>query len=87
MGASGARTLERTRAVASRKKKGYKVMMEVVEQEKKKLRSVVSNAHPSQNPEWTDIEIANVHSRCASRLHVCTSWLSYRSHRVLQREV
>lgn len=42
-GAPGASTLDRTRAVASRKKKkGYKVMMEVVEQEKKKLRSVVS---------------------------------------------
>ena len=34
--------MDRTRAGASRKKKkGYKVMMEVVEQEKKKLRSVV----------------------------------------------
>ncbi|KAF2658778.1 hypothetical protein K491DRAFT_592509 [Lophiostoma macrostomum CBS 122681] len=39
-GAFGASTLDRTRAAASRKKKGYKVMMEVVEQEKKKLRSV-----------------------------------------------
>ena len=61
-GASGASTLDRTRAVASRKKKGYKVMMEVVEQEKKKLRSVVSIIHPNQGREWTDIRTANVHS-------------------------
>jgi hypothetical protein len=82
-GGYGSSGLDRARAV--RKKKPYKVVLEIVTEEKKKLRSVVRSIEPTRYcPRLTCID--GIQRGCTARLHFCPTW-EPRPHGVLQREV
>lgn len=83
-GASRAMALDKTRA-AVKKKKPYKIVLEAVTQEKKKLHSIVRSLQ-SYQAFATNSHPADIRLKCAPGLWVRSSRTS-RDHRMVQRAV
>jgi hypothetical protein len=69
--ASRSMALEKSRA-AVKKKKPYKIVLEAVTQEKKKLHSIVRRHLVVPCVSSTDTHLANVRLKCTSRVWLCS---------------
>lgn len=83
-GASRTMALEKTRA-AVKKKKPYKIVLEAVTQEKKKLHSIVRRLWLYYKHR-TDTQLADIRRKCPARFWLRSSWTP-RDHRMVQRAV
>jgi hypothetical protein len=65
--------IEKSRA-AVKKKKPYKIVLEAVTQEKKKLHSIVRHRQPGLCSVTDTIHLAHLRCKCTQRLWLCSSW-------------